>query len=85
MVSADFLASEFITQDELPPLLLRAKEGAKVLPVILSSCAFARHEELSRLQAVNDPSRPLADLSRAERERAWDSVAQEVIRSIASD
>lgn len=83
LVSADFLASDFIAEDELPPLLARAKsEGARILPVILSSCGFTRHPSLSGFQAVNDPERPLAELSRADRERMWDSVAQDIIESV---
>jgi hypothetical protein len=37
LISADFLASDFIAKDELPPLLQAAEaEGATVLPVILT-------------------------------------------------
>lgn len=83
LVSADFLASEFIAEDELPPLLETAKrEGARIMPVILSACGFTRHKSLANFQAVNDPARPLAEQSRAERERLWDSVASEIIESV---
>jgi hypothetical protein len=82
LVSADFLASDFIVDNELPPLLLRAKaEGARILSVILSACGFTRNSDLARLQAINDPARPLSSMSRGEREALWDTVAREIIQS----
>src|SRR5436305_12088628 len=67
LISADFLASEFITENELPPLLAAAQErGVPVLPVILKPCAFFEIDELARFQAVNDPSKPLISLNEAE-------------------
>src|SRR6266581_2783887 len=37
LISIDFLNSQFITNNELPPLLAAAEgEGVKILPVILS-------------------------------------------------
>ncbi|HYR10634.1 MAG TPA: toll/interleukin-1 receptor domain-containing protein, partial [Longimicrobium sp.] len=60
LISADFLASDFIVTNELPPLLKAAEEdGATILPVIISPCRFTREASLSRFQAVNDPAKPL--------------------------
>jgi hypothetical protein len=60
LISADFLASDFIAENELPPLLARAKEnGATILPVIVGHSQFRNTENLSRFQAVNDPKKPL--------------------------
>lgn len=79
LVSADFLASDFIATDELPPLLQAAAEdGATILPVIISPCRFERMESLSRFQSVNDPRKPLVKLRRGNREEVLDAVARAV-------
>jgi hypothetical protein len=79
LVSADFLASEFIAGNELPPLLAAAnEEGARVLPVIVSPCRFKETSELSKFQAANVPERSLAMLSFAEREHVWVRVVDEI-------
>jgi TIR domain len=64
LVSADFIASDFIAENELPPLLKKAKEGgATIIPVIVGPSRFTREEGLSAFQAINDPKRPLCDMS----------------------
>jgi hypothetical protein len=64
LVSADFLASEFIVNNELPPLLHRASRGGVlVLPVIVGPCLWSEDEDLSRYQSVNRPDRPLSGMS----------------------
>lgn len=76
LISADFLASDFIVTDELPPLLKAAEEdGATILPVIVSASRFLRIESLARFQAVNDPAKPLVQMSRGNREKVLDQVA----------
>ena len=76
LISADFLASDFIVDNELPPLLKAAEErGKRILPVILKPCRFARDKHLSRFQALNDPSVPLLFLSEVEQEAVWDRLA----------
>lgn len=79
LISADFLASDFIVTDELPPLLKAAEgNGATILPVIISPSRFTRMESLSRFQSVNDPKRPLVKMRRASSEAVLDQVAQAV-------
>lgn len=79
LVSADFLASDFIATDELPPLLRAAKEeGALILPVIVSPCRFTKTSNLSGFQAVNDPAKPLKAMNGAGRERVLVDVAESV-------
>src|SRR5262245_6617105 len=75
LVSADFFESDFIAEYELPPLLKAAKtEGATILAVIISPSRFTNDKSLSEFQAVNDPSRPLIDMKRGEREKLWVSL-----------
>ena len=69
LISTDFLASDFIAKNELPPLLKAAEQdGAVILPLILKPSRYTRHKELSEFQAVNDPDRPLIKLEEAEQE-----------------
>lgn len=76
LVSADFLASDFIAAEELPPLLAAAEaEGAVILPLIVSPCRF-RNTSLAPFQAVNPPDKPLIKLSRAEQEEYFVRVAE---------
>src|SRR5688500_11227897 len=69
LVSADFLASEFIATTELPNLLRAAKtDGLRIIPIIISPSQFQQHQILSEIQALNDPRRPLIGLRKAEQE-----------------
>jgi hypothetical protein len=77
LVSADFLASDFIVSDELPELLDAAqKRGTLILPIIVKPSRFARDPMLNRFQSVNRPEAPLISLPEAERERIFDKVAE---------
>ena len=72
LISADFLASDFIATDELPPLLKIAEtEGATILPLIVSPSRFEQTPALSVFQSVNDPRKPLSRLAKAEREEVF--------------
>ena len=69
LVSADFVASDFIANHELPNLLAAAQNrGLTILSLIVGPSRFKRMPELSRFQAVNDPDRPLMGLPKAEQE-----------------
>lgn len=79
LVSADFLASDFITDNELPPLLRNAEEqGTRIIPVIVKPCRFVRDKNLRHFQAVNDPKSALILLNAGEQESYFDIVAAEI-------
>ena len=76
LVSADFLASKFIAENELPPLLAAAKAGGtRILPIILSPCGF-NDTELAVYQTLNSPSVSLAGMNFHQRESLWAKAAE---------
>jgi hypothetical protein len=87
LVSPDFLASDFIDNDELPPLLKAAEEeGTVVLPLIISPCAFSRTPSLSQFQAVNPPSETLKGMTEAQQDQTFDNLAirvQELLNELS--
>jgi hypothetical protein len=79
LISAHFLASDFILRNELPPLLNSAEnDGALILPVIVAPSMFSEVPELSRYQAVNDPNAPLVGLSKIRQEKTLNETALRV-------
>ena len=77
LITADFLASDFIVDNELPPILANAEtQGTRVIPVILKPCRFTRNKSLSCFQAVNNPNAPLDTLPGSEQEQIYDDVSE---------
>jgi internalin A len=72
LVSADFLASDFIMKVELPALLKGAeKRGVDIIPVIVSPCRYTQNPHLKDFQAQNDPKKPLSKLTVSQREEEY--------------
>ncbi|HEV3332632.1 MAG TPA: adenylate/guanylate cyclase domain-containing protein [Bryobacteraceae bacterium] len=79
VISADFLASDFIANQELPALLRAAEEdGAVILPLIVSPSRFESTTGLGSFQAVNDPKKPLIKLSKGDQEETLVKLAGEI-------
>ena len=61
MVSANFLTSNFIRQEEVPRLLERRdKEGMRIFPVIIKPCAWDEVKWLARMQVRPRDGEPLS-------------------------
>lgn len=86
LITADFLASEFITTDELPRLLLAAERGGTVvLPVIVGASQFENIPTLARFQAANSPSNPLNGMRTPERERVFVELGRQILGAVSGD
>lgn len=79
LVSADFLASTFIRDYELPVLLRHAKEKkVKLLIFVLNPCSIKKNADLMAYQIVNDPDGSFGKLDYHDRESAWCELADQV-------
>lgn len=83
LLSADFLASDFITDNELPPILRNAEEkGTRIIPLIVKPCRFTRDKVLRHFQALNDPKEALILIPEGEQEKLYDALSAEVERTL---
>ena len=82
LVSQNFLASEFITNNELPPLLDAAQQkGVPVLWLALShSTVF--DTAIASYQALNDPKKPLKTMDSGEQDKILLSVYEKIKKSL---
>ncbi len=78
LVSPDFLASKFIHENELPPLLeANRTEGLAILWIPVRSSHYTR-TVIAKYQAAHDPARPLSGMNRARQ----DSALVEIVKKI---
>lgn len=69
VLSPDYLASDFVHDEEMPLLLATAaKHGTLVVSVVVRPCLLAAAGKLSRWKPFNRPERPLSALSKSEQE-----------------
>jgi TIR domain len=78
LVSPNFLASDFIADHELPPLLKDAeKQGKVILWVYVSSCLYDE-TEITEYQAAHDISKPLDILTPGEQNAVLLHVCKQI-------
>jgi len=81
LVSQNFLASHFIVEKELPPLLKAAREeGVSIFWIYLSSCLFEQ-TEIASYQAAHETSRPLDRLSKSQRQAVLSEICAKLVRT----
>jgi hypothetical protein len=83
MVTPDFLASDFIAEHELLPLLKASrKEGLKVLWIAVKPSMYGE-TEIAGYQALNDPEKPLSRLNGADRDRELVRICEEIKSAVS--
>jgi pimeloyl-ACP methyl ester carboxylesterase len=78
LVSANFLGSQYIMENELPIILDAAKNNRLRLLWVYISAAGYEETGLSEFQATHDPKKPLNSLPEWEQEQILKSVAQQM-------
>jgi hypothetical protein len=80
MVSRDFLASKYITEQERPLAITLMKEKkAVVIPVLLSACSW-REEDFAKLEKLPRKDDPVTSFN--PRERAWALVEEGLKKTV---
>lgn len=78
LVSAKFLASDFIANNELPPLLKAAEDdGLRILWVAVSASMY-KETLFAEYQAAHDPEVPLDTLSEAAASQLLVKIAEQI-------
>lgn len=81
LVSSDFLASEFVTCQEIPKFLQRREQdGLRIVPVILRPCAWRTVYWLENLQGATKDNKPLSmyTLGSFELEQVFSEITEKV-------
>lgn len=79
LVSTEFLASDFIHDEELPLLLTAADNGELTLVCVPISASAYEASPIKSYQWAGDPKRPLDQLSPALRKKALVEVAKTIV------
>ena len=84
LVSTDFLASDFIQRNELPPILKKAAEEDTTILCLLVEPSLFEKTELGDFQAINDPKTTLSELDKSAQERMYLKLVEEIERITSS-
>ncbi|WP_215610631.1 toll/interleukin-1 receptor domain-containing protein [Leptothoe spongobia] len=81
LISADFINSRFINEEEVPKLLARRQaEGMWVVPIIIRPCMWDSEPMFRGLQALPKDGKPVITFpnDNGERDQAWTDIAKEL-------
>ena len=82
LVSANFLASDYIIENELSVILKRQHNGDLIVYWIAVGYSAYKNTELSKIQSANDPSKPLDDLEKSERDKILVEITEKIANAM---
>jgi GTPase SAR1 family protein len=77
LVSPNFLASDYISKKELPPLLENAGAGVTIFWIPLRSSSY-KETAIEKYQAAHSPDKPLNNIPTAKRDKAWVEICSKI-------
>ncbi|MBF0155231.1 MAG: toll/interleukin-1 receptor domain-containing protein, partial [Magnetococcales bacterium] len=81
LISADFLASDFIQDEEVPQLLEQHRTGrTRLVPIIIRHCPWTK-DQIARYQALPKDGKPVK--SYADSDQAWTEVTLNIAEILA--
>jgi hypothetical protein len=85
LVSPEFLASNFIAESELPPLLQAAEGGGLTILWIAVKPSLYDTTAIEEYQALNDPSKPLATIRKGERGKVLVDICKQIEQAVTAE
>jgi len=83
LVTKDFVASEFIREHELTPLLKEAEKGdVRIIWIPVRACSY-KETMLKDYQAAINPEKPLANMKKADRDKAWVGICKGIKKGVS--
>lgn len=82
LVSPNFLASDYIVEKELPVLLKRQQDGELIIYWIAISHSAFNTTELFNIQSANNPSKPLDELAKPERDKTLVEITGKIANAM---
>lgn len=84
LVTQEFLNSQFIKAQEIPPLLEKAhQEGVKIIWVAVKS-STVKDSPIFKFQAANDPERPLEMLDEPQQNKVLTEIYEKIKTALAA-
>ena len=82
LVSANFIASDFIMKQELPLLIEESENGElTILWIPLKPSAY-KHTEIAKYQAIRNPDPALTELPQEQQESEWVKICERIQEAI---
>jgi internalin A len=82
LLTKDFLASEFIHEHELRPLLKEAEKGdVRIIWIPVRACSY-KETPLKDYQAAIDPEKPLSNMKKADRDKTWVRICKKIKKAV---
>ncbi|GAB4047086.1 hypothetical protein GCM10028810_28640 [Spirosoma litoris] len=79
LVSADFIASDYIVNNELPQLLKASSDlGASILPVFIKPANLNKFDYITQYQGFNSPSDTISGMIENDQEKLFVELSQRV-------
>ena len=85
LVTPDFLASDFIREHELDPILKEVERGRTRLVWIPIRASAFRQTRLKEYQAVIPPDKPLASMEESDQDEAWVTICEAIETAAKQD
>ena len=82
IVSANFLASDFIAEYELLKILSRAQTGEVTVMTIIAAPCLLKDSVIQVFQLINSPSKPLSEMTTSEQERTFVKLAEAISQKL---